>query len=234
MMPPRKRVLPCSVTGGSHGSMVDAHQPDKPKSMNAAAALIEDSRESTMDHIMKRRDFMRGAAMGALAFTVGGAQVFLTAREARAQGVPFRLLKSDEAATIETLGETLLPGARAAGVAHFIDQQLSVPHEEALLEARILNVKPPYANFYRAAVGAIDKAGMARFGQRFADLHAPQQREFVDLMRQNKLEGWQGPPAPFVYLIARSDAVDVVFGTMEGYESLGIPYMAHIAPERRW
>ena len=111
-----------------------------------------------MDHIMKRRDFMRGAALGALAFTVGGAQVLLTAREARAQGVPFRLLKADEAETLEALGETLLPGARAAGIAHFVDQQLSVPPEEALLEARILNVKPPYANFYRAAIGAIQPA----------------------------------------------------------------------------
>ena len=53
-------------------------------------------------------------------------------------------------------------------------------------------------------------------------------------MRQNKLDGWQGPPGAFVYLVTRSDAVDVVYGTMEGYESLGIPYMAHIVPERRW
>ncbi len=49
-----------------------------------------------------------------------------------------------------------MPGARAAGVAHFVDQQLSVPPGEALLEARILNVKPPFANFYRAAIRAID------------------------------------------------------------------------------
>jgi hypothetical protein len=187
-----------------------------------------------MNHIMKRRDFMRGAALGALAFTVGGAQVLLTAREARAQAVPFRLLKAEEAETIESLGETLLPGARAAGVAHFIDQQLSVPPEEALLQARILNVRPPYANFYRAALGAIDKASLARYGRRFASLNTMEQREFVDLMRQNKLEGWQGPPGPFVYLVTRSDAVDVVFGTMEGYQSLDIPYMAHIPPGKRW
>ncbi len=187
-----------------------------------------------MDHIMKRRDFMRGAALGALAFTVGGAQVLLTAREAHAQGVPFRLLKTGEAETLEALGETLLPGARAAGIAHFIDQQLSVPPEEALLEARILNVKPPYANFYRAAIGAIDKASQVREGRRFALLNSVEQRDFVDLMRQGKLDGWQGPPGPFVYLVTRSDAVDVVYGTMEGYESLGIPYMAHIVPERRW
>jgi hypothetical protein len=187
-----------------------------------------------MHHVMKRRDFMRGAALGALAFTVGGAQVLLTAREARAQGVPFRLLNADEGEILEALGETLVPGARAAGIAHFIDQQLSVPPEEALLEARILNVRPPYANFYRAAIGAIDKASQARSGRRFTHLNTGEQREFVDLMRQSKLDGWQGPPGPFVYLVTRSDAVDVVFGTMEGYEALGIPYMPHIAPEKRW
>jgi hypothetical protein len=191
------------------------------------------SREDIM-HVMKRRDFMRGAALGALAFTVGGAQVLLTAREARAQGVPFRLLKADEGEILEALGETLVPGARAAGIAHFIDQQLSVPPEEALLEARILNVRPPYANFYRAAIGAIDKASQARSGRRFAYLNTNEQHEFVNLMRQGKLDGWQGPPGPFVYLVTRSDAVDVVFGTVEGYEALGIPYMPHIAPEKRW
>ena len=58
--------------------------------------------------------------------------------------------------------------------------------------------------------------------------------QLMPVALQDKLEGWQGPPAPFVYLITRSDAVDVVFGTMEGYASLGIPYMAHIPPERRW
>jgi hypothetical protein len=26
----------------------------------------------------------------------------------------------------------------------------------------------------------------------------------------------------------------VVYGTMEGYEALGVPYMPHIAPDRRW
>src|SRR3954471_20488724 len=127
-----------------------------------------------------RRDFIRGAALGALAFTVGGAQVLLTPRQARAQGVPFRLLKADEAETLEALGETLVPGARAAGVAHFIDQQVSVPPEESLLQARILNVKPPYVNFYRAALAAIDRATLARDGPRFAALRAPEQREFVD------------------------------------------------------
>src|SRR5262245_15524926 len=184
--------------------------------------------------MVDRRGFVRGAALGALAYTVGGAQVLLTPRAARAQGVPFRLLNAREAATLEAMGETLVPGARAAGIAHFIDHKVSVPPEEALLEARLMTVRPPYINFHRNARDAIDKASGANGDQRFASLPPNAQREFVGLMRQNKLQGWQGPPPGFVYFLMRSDAVDVVYGTVEGYEALGIPYMAHIAPLKRW
>jgi hypothetical protein len=137
--------------------------------------------------------------------------------------------------TLEALGETLVPGAKQAGISHFVDQQLSVPPGEALLEARILNIRPPYANFYRAALGAIDKASKAtQDGRGLAALSDHERHAFVDLMRQNKVASWQGPPGPFVYLVMRSDAVDVVYGTMEGYAALGIPYMPHIAPTKRW
>jgi Gluconate 2-dehydrogenase subunit 3 len=185
-------------------------------------------------HDIKRRAFMQGAALGALAFTVGGVEVLLTPGAARTQGVPFRLLKGPEADTIEALGETLVPGARKAGIAHFLDHQFAGPPEEALLEARILNVRPPYINFYRAALGAIDRASQAQHGRRFVELASQEQRELINNMRQNKIEGWQGPAGGFVYFVLRSDAVDVVFGTVEGYEALGIPYMPHIAPEKRW
>jgi len=30
--------------------------------------------------------------------------------------------------------------------------------------------------------------------------------------------------------MVRSDAVDVVYGTVEGFERLGVPYMPHILP----
>ena len=187
-----------------------------------------------MDDI-ERRAFMKGAAIGALAFTVGGAEVLLTPRAARAQGVALRTLTAAQAATLDAIGETLVPGARQAGISHFVDQQISIPVEEALLEARILNVRPPYANFYRAALGAVDRASQAlNNGRPFVELIEAEQRNLVDNMRQNKIEGWQGPPGPFVYLVLRSDAVDVVYGTMDGYAALGIPYRPHIAPTKRW
>src|SRR5260370_16565545 len=101
-------------------------------------------------HESERRAFMKGAAIGALAFTVGGAEVLLTPRAARAQGVPLRMLTAAQAATLDALGETLVPGARQAGISHFVDQQISIPAAEAPLEAPILNLPPPSPNFHRA------------------------------------------------------------------------------------
>ena len=40
--------------------------------------------------------------------------------------------------------------------------------------------------------------------------------------------------ALFAYTVLRNDAIDVVYGTMEAYAALGVPYMAHIAPTKKW
>jgi hypothetical protein len=181
-----------------------------------------------------RRGFVKGATLGALAFTVGGAEVIMAAGEARARGVPFRLLDAHQGETLEALGETLVPQARESGIAHFIDQQLSVPPHESLLQARIFNFRPPFAEFYRTAIMTVDDASRKIHGRNFAELSVADQRAFVDLMRQNKIKGWTGRPAAMVYAVLRADAVDVVYGTMEGYEALGIPYLPHIPPEKRW
>jgi hypothetical protein len=183
---------------------------------------------------MQRRAFMKGAAIGALAFSVGGTEVLLTPRQAQAQNVPLRTLTAEQAATLGAMGEALVPGARDAGVVNFVDQQLSIPAEQALLEARIMNVRPPYANFYRAALGAIEGASQAKFSKSFTALTAAEQHDFIDLMRQNKLDGWKGPSSSFVYFLLRTDAVDVVYGTMDGYAHLGVPYQPHIAPTQSW
>jgi hypothetical protein len=187
-----------------------------------------------MDAI-ERRVFTQGALIGALAFAIEGVETWLTPRQAFAQGVPLRTLTAEEAATLASVGEALVPGARTAGLVQFVDQQISIPPEEALLEARIMNVRPPFANFYRAAIGAIEAAAKARnAGRGFAALSAAEQHDFIDAMRQGKIDGWQGPAAPFVYFLLRTDAVDVVYGTMDGYAALGVPYMPHIAPTRNW
>ena len=186
-----------------------------------------------MDEIA-RRAFVKGAASGALAFTVGGVEVWLTAAQARAQDVPFRTLEPAEVRTLEALGETLAIGARQAGIAHFVDQQLSVPPDEALLSLRVSEARPPYVTFYRAALAGVEGASQAQHNSEYADLTADEQHDFVDRLRQGKLESWQGPAQASVYSTLRNDAIDVVYGTVEGFAKLGIPYMPHIVPERRW
>ena len=104
---------------------------------------------------MARRAFIKGASIGALAFTVGGVDMLLTPRQARAQGAVFKVLSPAEVGTLEAVGDTLAIGAGEAGIAHFVDQQLTQPAPLALLSVRVSEVRPPYVNFYRSALGAI-------------------------------------------------------------------------------
>ena len=60
---------------------------------------------------IERRALMKGAALSALAFTAGGAEVLLSPKQARAQNIPFRTLTPEQVTTLEALGETLVPGA---------------------------------------------------------------------------------------------------------------------------
>jgi len=40
----------------------------------------------------------------------------------RAQGAALRALTADQAATLDAMGETLVPGAKDAGITYFVDQ----------------------------------------------------------------------------------------------------------------
>jgi hypothetical protein len=181
-----------------------------------------------------RRTILQSASIGSLMFLMGGREVVLTAKEARATGVPFRTLTPRQAATLEALGDTLLPGAAEAGIAHFIDQQISEPPREALLTLRYLEVAPPFATFYRGGIAALDSASKTQYGKRFGQLDQERRRQIVRRMINGTPAGWRGPSSPLFYFALRSDAVDVVYGTIEGFRRLNVPYMPHIVPPRRW
>ncbi len=181
---------------------------------------------------LSRREALRSAF--ALAFTVGGVETWLTPVQARAANADFRVLSPSEVATLEAFGETLLPGAREAGIAHFVDQQLATAAPDCLLMLRYLDIPPPYLEFYRPALAALNACSKAAYEREFAALQAPQADELVGKLSHGAPAGWQGPPAPLFFFVARSDAVDVVYGTEEGFEKLGVPYMAHIMPPRKW
>jgi hypothetical protein len=97
-----------------------------------------------------------------------------------------------------------------------------------------MEVPPPYADFYRASLAALDALAQALNRQNFADLPATSAQELVAAIGRDQPPSWQGPPSPLFYFVARSDAVDVFYGTMPGFERLGIPYLAHVEPDRLW
>lgn len=183
-----------------------------------------------------RADVLKAGGFAALTFLIGGDEVVMTARAARAAGVPFRTLTPAEVKTLDALGETLLPGAAAAGFSNYIDQQISVPPAESLVVLRYLDVPPPYARFYQGGLGALDAVARAQSGAGFADISEADRRTIVrGLGAPVQAPAWTLPlPARLFYFALRSDAVDVVYGTVEGFQKLGIPYMPHIAPERSW
>ena len=183
---------------------------------------------------LRRRRLLQSGSLGLLAFSLGGIELLLTPREARARDLPFRVVRPAEVASLEALGEILVPGAREAGIAHFVDQQLAADPADCLLLIRYLDVPPPYLDVYRPALAAVDAASQAAHRKAFAALDEQAAINLVRTMSERNPEGWQGPPAPLFYFAARSDAVDVVYGTEEGFERLGIPYMAHIRPTAKW
>ena len=111
----------------------------------------------------QRRAALKSIALGALAVEVGGAIQFLTPSEARARAVPLKILSNGEAALVDALGRAIVPGADGAGLAHYLDQQMSGKTEDSLLMLRYLDVPPPYIDFYRPALASVDRFAQARY-----------------------------------------------------------------------
>jgi hypothetical protein len=191
-----------------------------------------------MSNTRSRRDFIaHGAAAGGaclLTFTLAGCKTELTPAQARTANVPFHTLQPGEVKTVEALGETLLPGSATAGLAHYLDHQLSGDPANSMLMVKYLGVAGPFEGFYRGGLHALDAAAQGLYGKAFADLSGDQARALVTQMSAGHVEGWEGPPAGLFYFVLRNDAVDVVYGTQSGFEQLGVPYMAHIVPPSRW
>ena len=184
---------------------------------------------------LKRRSFMKASALGLMAFTVAGCRELLSPQEAREKGADLAVLTGAQAAILEAFGEALVPGARNAGIAHYIDANLARPLDQSLLMIRYLDVLPPFADFYRPGLAALDALARARHATGFADLDSEKADALVGAIIGSQPDGWENaPPAPFFTFVVRADAADVVYGTMAGYERLNVPYLAHIDPPSDW
>lgn len=183
---------------------------------------------------LTRRQFLEHGAIGGLAATMAISfnGRLLSPTQAKAEGVPLTILTAAEGAMLETVGDVLLPGASDAGIANFVDAQLA--KKNPLLMAKYFDWPGPLKDFYSGGLAALDKASQAANGADFSKATPEQRTALMGTFLGGTVAGWDGPPAPLFYLFVRGDAVDVVYGTVEGFQRLNVPYMPHILPEERW
>ena len=181
-----------------------------------------------------RRQFLQHSGL-LLSFTVGAGTLMLSPRQAYAEDVPMQVLAGPEKATLESIAEALVPGARAAGVAHFVDSQLAASAEDCLLMLKYLGVPPGgFRDFYQGALAATDGLVRRTHGNSWDKLSKEHSDQLLAAISGPDPEGWEGPPAGFFTFVLRGDACDVVYGTEEGFARAGMPNMAHIKPETSW
>lgn len=183
---------------------------------------------------LDRRNFIKTSTLSALSIKMDmSAAAFTPAAEKKA-GTPLSVFNKIEQRTLEKLGEILLPGAAEAGIAHYIDHQISSGPEESLLFLRYMDQLLPPETFYRQGLKAVNDWAQAEHGCDFSEVPSGHAEQFVRSLSRESSVQWKGPPASLFYFVLRTDVVDVVYGTMEGFRKLGIPYMEHIKPPTPW
>ena len=89
-------------------------------------------------------------------------------------------------------------------------------------------------DFYSQGLRSLERESAARNRVSFTAASLAQRAAVVRAIAAATPAGWTGPPAPLFYFVARNDALDVCYGTAEGFERLQIPYMPHIVSPRKW
>jgi hypothetical protein len=183
--------------------------------------------------IMDRRHLLQ-AGGASFAMAAAAPLSLFDSRKARAEGMPFKVLSPDEVRTIEALSDALVPGARDAGVSHYIDHELASPSPRLLL--RFAQLRGPMAPYYRGALAAFAASMTAQGNSAFSSLTPDAQHNVIEAVRTGTIKPWDAGAvaAPIFYGMMRNDGVDVVYGSAEGFKNLDIPYMPHIMPKTTW
>ncbi|WP_372572375.1 gluconate 2-dehydrogenase subunit 3 family protein [Ruegeria jejuensis] len=178
---------------------------------------------------MKRRRFIANILRTAALISAAPRMVIGQSHE----GDPRMSLTEPEAETLSKWCDLLAPGAARAGVARYVDQNVSGGFSDSMLLLRYLD-SGAMLPFYRGGIAGIEQESQHRFAMGFARLDPQQSAEIVAAAAGSKTEAWTTPDPNFFYFISRSDAVDMVYGTEAGFAQLDIPYLAHIAPPKPW
>jgi hypothetical protein len=181
---------------------------------------------------VSRRNLVTGLGAGSVIVMVGGLAAPISSASDEPESLVARHLSTAECRTLEALGDTLLPGAADAGMAGYVNQHLGRP--VPLLFLKYMDYPGSLVEFYKTGLHALDEISETRYSRGFAELAAAQQFDLIRDLSEKTPAGWSGPPAPLFYFVTRNDAADVYYGTPQGFEKLGVPYMALKQPPANW
>ena len=168
---------------------------------------------------------------GALAFSVGGADVLLTPRAARAQAVPLRTLSAGASRNARCAWRDARARRARRGIAHFIDQQTLDPAGGGTAGSAHPQCAPALCQFLsRRACRRRSREPGAQRRPRLRAAQRAEQRSFVDDMRQNKVEGWQGPADRSSTCCCAATQSMSSTGPWMATPPLAFPTWPHIAP----
>jgi gluconate 2-dehydrogenase gamma chain len=175
---------------------------------------------------MTRRSAVKLAALGLAGGVLGSGGAALVTRLARDAVRPFAFFTGEEAATLITVCEQIIPrddapGATDAGVIHFIDRQLS---------GTLSRHRPTY----RQGLAALRAMCRAQHAQPFEALSRAQQQEILSRLEAGDVpkEHWrEAAPAPFFRLVV-SHTMQAFYGPPRhggnrgycSYRMLGVDY----------
>lgn len=167
--------------------------------------------------------------------TIGEGYLFFTAPEsAFVEAAVARLIPADG----------LGPGAKEAGVAYYIDQQLNGefgaaartymqgPYGEGLpTQGYQLALTP--RDIYRIGIGACDAAAQKQYGKTFVELGATEQDEFLGALEHGKVEFADFPASIFFEMLLQNTTegffADPIYGGNRdkiGWKLIGFPGVA--------
>ena len=179
-----------------------------------------------------RRDAPTKLGGGLAGLSISPALPNITRAESDVAKSSLKHFTSSEGQLLEALGDTLVPGAAEAGILRYVDDQLGRP--ETLLFLKYMDYLGSYEEFYKQGLHSLENQSHLRYRDSFLALDAEKKITLVREIAQKNPVDWKGPPAPLFYFVVRNDAIDVTYGTPEGFAKLEIPYMAMIDPPRQW
>ena len=152
----------------------------------------------------------------------------------RAPTGPWRVLTPEEAALVDAVSEQIIPadrdpGAREAGVVHFIDRQLDGPYK-------------PLADTYRKGLRCLAQTSQALFGLPFERLDWPDQTRLLRAMESGKVPAglWTDPSSREFFGLLREHTMQGFYGSPRhggnknyvSYRMMGLEYPRVIGQNR--